>query len=73
MYHVIVDKYHAGRSNRSMLRHVIMTRPCARESKGGFAGWMRQDRQLRHAFLRGVLQAHEANRAIYRAVVGGTL
>lgn len=72
MYHVIVDKYHAGRSNRSMLRHVISTRQAVLDA-GSIKGWLVLDRERRHAFLRGCVAAHEENRALYRAVVGGTL
>ena len=74
MYHVIVDKYHAMRSDLSMLRHVIQTRPCCVDRGGrrhSVKGWMALDRTKRHAFLRSCLEAHHANRRLYLAVVTG--
>lgn len=76
MYHVIVDKFHAMRSDVSVLKHVIRTRPVCVDRGGrrhSIKGWLAIDRASRHAFLRGVLAAHHENRALYLSVVSGRI
>jgi hypothetical protein len=75
IYHVIVDKYYVLASDVSVLKDVILTRPASlrRGRRPSIKGWLATDRTKRHAFLRGVLEAHHENRALYLAVVGGII
>jgi hypothetical protein len=62
----IVGRRHVSESNLQVIRYVVSR---LRRKHATFAGMPRKDRR---AFLRQVITAHQDNRAMYVAVMGGT-
>lgn len=62
---MIVDRCHVADSDLRVIRYVLSR--LARKRKTFLA----MPRRSRRILLRSIVRAHEANRALYRAVMGG--
>ena len=62
-----VDSCHVGMSNRAVICELIS------RIKGQHQGWHNMSRVHRRQVMRAAIKRHQANRDLYRAVMGGRL
>ena len=62
---MIVDRQHVGASHRSVIKALV------RAHKRGYSTWRQKSRKTRRGWMRHAILAHNANRQMYREVMGG--